>query len=135
MSDLNEKGDAVPLSPDEMLAPYFAAAQGAQTDDLSENLFARVLADAAAEQPKPAPQARPMGLVGWLAEIRDGLGGWSALAGISTAMVAGLWIGGTDPSWSTSLPLIGTEAAQSDSLTDDDLELLFPSYDSLLEGA
>ena len=129
MSDPKENDPKPDVIDDAALAPFFAAAEQARVDDLSDDLMARILADAAAQQETPQPEPRSLGVMGWFAEIRDGLGGWSALAGLGTAMVAGVWIGGTEPDWAGSLSLIGADTTVSDQLADEDLELIFPSYD------
>lgn len=51
--------------------------------------MARVLADAQAARPEPAPVRGP----GLLSRIGDLLGGWQGLGGLATATVAGLWFG------------------------------------------
>ena len=57
-------------------------------------LMARVLADADALQPRPAPVPKPRFWAGFMSAI----GGVPALAGLSTATLAGLWIGFVEPS-------------------------------------
>lgn len=61
----------------------------------SDALMARILADAAeavprAAAPAPTRTGSAAGGVSWLARL---LGGWSAVGGLATATVAGLWIG------------------------------------------
>jgi len=55
----------------------------------SDAVLARVLADALAAQAPMMRVARP----GWLAQLRDALGGWVAVGGLATAGVVGLTIG------------------------------------------
>ncbi|MFM2354694.1 MAG: hypothetical protein RLZZ528_430 [Pseudomonadota bacterium] len=92
---------------DEMLAGFFAQVrQGAA--DPSEALLARVLADAAAEMPKPRPMAAAAsGAVpaggGWFGSMLAGLGGWGGLGGLASAAVAGVWIGFSGQIGSTTL--------------------------------
>ena len=126
-----------PKTPDEfdadaLLSAAFAEAQAARPVDLPDDLTTRILADAAAVQAAPTP--RRLGLAGWLAEVRDGLGGWGALAGLGVATLAGVWIGVGDVSGSSLTNPAPTEAAAMEIWDEgaDDLELLFPSYDSLL---
>jgi hypothetical protein len=79
---------------DDDLDAFFAAAKtdGARP---SPALMARILQDAAAEQPRAAPTApRPRFT---LAALVAALGGGGALAGLATATVAGLWIGLAPP--------------------------------------
>lgn len=130
---------------DEILAQMAAAPLPA----VPPALAARILADAQDVQRQfdlqkgAAAKTARAGWRLWLAELRDGLGGWSALAGLSTAMIAGLWIGGSGAEWSRLLPLgaAGYQTDLSPDLTPDlspeeaaDLELLFPAYSTLIEG-
>ena len=81
---------------DDDLDDLFAAARKQATQP-SPALLARILADAAAEQPRapaPAGLARPRVR---LAALSAALGGGGALAGLATATVAGLWIGLAPP--------------------------------------
>lgn len=58
----------------------------------SDDLMARILADAEAYQPRPtvfaAAPNRP-----WWKTLFDEIGGWPSLAGLGTAAVIGVWIG------------------------------------------
>lgn len=82
------------------LDALFAQARARPPAAVPEALMARVLADAAAHLPAtppafaPAPAAPPPGL--W-ARVVAGLGGVGALAGMATAMVAGVWLGFAQP--------------------------------------
>lgn len=61
----------------------------------SDDLMARVLADAAALQPVPtAPRIEAPSL--W-ARALGSIGGWPALSGVAAAGIAGLWIGLAPP--------------------------------------
>ncbi|NKX43703.1 hypothetical protein [Roseicyclus persicicus] len=89
---------------DDGLESFFAAARGAGRP--SDDLVARVLADAAAVQgagraPAPAPLPRSGG---WFSGLAGALGGWPAVSGVTLAGVAGLVLGFTAPdlvdSWS-----------------------------------
>jgi hypothetical protein len=81
-----------------MLEHVFTAARNVSQAPPGDELMARVLADAAAEQPRsdtaPAtPRRRPMPRLN-LAAL---LGGWRGAAGLSAATLAGLWIGISPP--------------------------------------
>lgn len=79
------------------LDALLASARGADLAPSAE-LMDRVMADAAALQPRPAsvvrPVVAPVGWLGWLAGV---FGGGGALAGVSLAMVAGVAIGVVQP--------------------------------------
>ncbi|SMH33056.1 dihydroorotate dehydrogenase [Maritimibacter sp. HL-12] len=81
---------------DTALDAMFAAAR-AETPEPSAGLMARILADAenlqAARDRPPRPMARP----GPWARFVDGLGGWTTLAGLVTATLAGVWFGFVSP--------------------------------------
>lgn len=77
---------------DDDLDDLFAAAR-ATGPQPAPALMARILADAAAAQPR-VRAARPRFRLGALISA---LGGVSALAGMATAAVAGLWIGLAPP--------------------------------------
>ena len=59
----------------------------------SAALLARVLADAAAQQPAPVAAPRR----GIWRRLSGAVGGWPALAGLATATLAGVWIGYAAP--------------------------------------
>ena len=73
----------------------------------SAALTARILADAQAMQPRPQATAVPSrprpGVLAWLSDLAEGLGGGRAVAGLSLAGVAGLFLGVADPSALQSL--------------------------------
>ncbi len=85
---------------------WFSASRK-HTPDPSEDLLARVLSDAAMLQPEapgivttaPEPEPRPSI---WQ-QFTNAIGGWSGLAGLGTATVAGLWIGLSAPTTFTGL--------------------------------
>lgn len=82
---------------DTQLQSFFDAAQNAAPQP-SDALMARILADAqmhlpAAEQTVQIAQRQ----TGFFAGIVGLLGGWSAVAGLATATVAGVWIGFSAP--------------------------------------
>jgi hypothetical protein len=77
------------------LEDFFSTARR-QTVDAPPDLMTRVLLDAQAVQPRaktPVSAPRP----GFWAQLLAGIGGAPALAGLSTAMLAGLWIGFAQP--------------------------------------
>lgn len=75
------------------LDDLFAEARAAQIQ-ASTGLMARVLADAAAAQPRRVPAPRPRFT---LAALVTALGGLGGMAGLATAAVAGLWVGLAPP--------------------------------------
>lgn len=89
----NDRKDAPELD------DFFEAAR-AQTPEPDAAFLARVLADAEAAQTGFADPERPAmpapGRRGMMAAMRA-LGGWPAAAGLSTATLAGLWIGIAPP--------------------------------------
>ncbi len=77
-------------------------AQRAAHVAVPDTLMARILADAAREQPQPftfseAPQ-RPAPKAGFWALLADMFGGSGALAGLATAACAGIYLGAMQPS-------------------------------------
>lgn len=92
---------------------------------LPEALQARILADAAALQPRPPAAARAV-RQGWLATLADILGGSGALAGMAAAALAGLYIGVSQPA-----PLTALTSALWNETPLDSLDLL-PGVDALL---
>lgn len=66
----------------------------------SAGLMDRVLADALALQPGPAPLVRSVSAArpGWLSRLAAAFGGAPILAGVCASMVVGLAIGYLDPS-------------------------------------
>lgn len=89
------------------LVTFFAAAR-ASAPEPSAGLMARILAEAEAAQAeqaaaRKADPSRPR--AGRWRRGAQGLGGWPVLAGLATAGVAGVWIGGTLPA---TLPGLGS---------------------------
>lgn len=82
---------------DDDLDGLFAEAR-ADSPAPSPALMARILADAAAVQPRPAaaPPRRAVPRFG-LGAVLAALGGFGSLAGLASAAVAGLWIGLAPP--------------------------------------
>lgn len=109
------------------LDQMFAAASR-QRIDLPDGLTARILADAAALQPKAALRA-PVAVPprqGWFATLSGWLGGTGSLAGVSAAALAGLYLGVVQPS-----PVQALTALVAGNTTIDSLDLL-PASDGLL---
>ena len=127
-----------PLVPeDEALLDALFTDARADHSVVSDALTARILADADAVAQKPRPQQRDSfvrRLRAWGQDLFDGLGGWGAVAGLSTATIAGLWIGGSGLDMPTTLMPFSTELADELALGEDDLGLLFPGYFDLAEG-
>lgn len=117
---------------DKDLDQFFAAARESRPVP-STDLMARVLADAYEAQAIPEAAARSLApKQGWLggifAELSQALGGKGSLAGLGTAVVAGVWLGYSDPSgldWLTS-------AFLSDGLSD--VEMIYGDDLFLSEG-
>ncbi len=83
---------------------FFDAAQTQHTDP-SVDLMMRIAGDADAQLALDAPVASataPQRLGVW-ASVLAVVGGWSAIAGVSTAAVAGLWIGIATPTGVSAL--------------------------------
>ncbi len=87
----------------------------------SADLMARILADAEALQPKPAPVTAPP-RVGFWQNLRATLG-QAGVAGLASATLAGVWIGYAQP---VSLDAFSVQDAPLD------LVELIPSFDELL---
>lgn len=117
---------------DELDALFGAVA--ARTAPPSAALTARVLADAAALQPRPkslavqalAPVAGMRPRLGWFASLAGVFGGGGALAGMSLAAITGVFIGVAQPgavlTWAQTIS--GTATLESYDL--------LPSADQLL---
>ena len=92
----------------------------------SADLMARILADAVALQPKPRVScAVPVVQRGWLGRLADILGGGRALAGVTAAAAAGLYLGIAQPT-----PVLALTSLVSGTTTLDNLDLL-PSSTTL----
>jgi hypothetical protein len=94
----------------------------------SPDLMARVLADAEAHQPATPGLRRavPPPRQGLWAAMMAAIGGGAALAGLSTATVAGLWIGFAQP---TTLLNVTDSFLPTETLESVDL---LPSFDTIL---
>lgn len=118
------------------LEAFFDAAR-AEAPQPSEDLMARILADAAAEtahRAAPAPgarAARPAAKVlGFWDALVMALGGRGALAGLAGAMVAGLWLGVSQPAPIASL----AQQVAGDGTTLEQVDLI-PSFDNYMQQA
>ena len=111
------------------LDTLFAQARQAETA-VTDDLMARVLADAAREQARPAPGAARRRRPGPLDWVRALVGGWPALGGVLAAGLAGLWVGMAPPAGVESLvaDLFGTTQAVT-FLPEPDLSFLEDSSD------
>lgn len=79
-------------SNEDFLDDLFGVAQS-QTPEVSDDLMARVLADARAmQQVSVAPPKQT-----FLAGLFDMIGGWPSVGGLAMAGVAGLWFGVSPP--------------------------------------
>jgi hypothetical protein len=112
---------------DSDLDDIFAEARGA-TAAPSSDLMARILADAEAHQPAAAVlvRAAPPPRQGLWAAMLAAIGGGAALAGLSTATLAGLWIGFAQPT-----TLLDVTDAFLPVVTLESVDLL-PSFDTIL---
>lgn len=87
------------------LDALFDAARDARPSP-SDDLMARIIADAESNQPVLEPhRARPPSFFG---QVLDALGGWPALGGLVTAAATGVYIGFVQPD------LLGGEALLSE---------------------
>ncbi len=110
---------------DHDLDDLFAAAR-AEVAQPSPVLMARILADAAAVQPRRSVPVRArFRLGGWIAA----LGGTGALAGLATATFAGLWIGLAPPAAVDDFAATLWAPAAGDSLD------LFPDLEGMIDDA
>lgn len=79
------------------LKSFFDAAHS-NAPQPSDDLMARILADAALHQPVPTqPMTHTPVRPGLRERVLGVLGGWRAVAGLATATVAGVWIGFAAP--------------------------------------
>ena len=74
------------------LEAAFDAARSSRPEP-SPDLMARVLADAQAVQAEQRPAPAAPAPRGYLRQFLEALGGWPAVAGLSAAGVAGVWLG------------------------------------------
>lgn len=117
----------------EGLSPFFEAAQvdGRDARAPSDDLMARILADAAAEQPAPAaavvaPVRRRPDILG---SILAALGGWPAAAGLAAIAGVGVLVGYSPPD-ALMGALDGTALLGT---TDDSVGWMLADYDAFLD--
>lgn len=96
----------------DMLDDLFARTRGIEPVP-SNDLMARVIADADAVQ--PAQALAPAAGAGLWARMLDAIGGWPAVSGLAAATVAGIWVGVAPPSGVEDLTaaMIGDEVSIS----------------------
>lgn len=109
---MTEKTDPNELN----LEALFTEAQE-QTPDLTGDLRARILADAARLQAVKEMHAPYVTRPGLVSQLLKSVGGWSGLGGLAMAAVAGLWIGFANPT------LVSPDVSDIDvaEVSDDDL--------------
>jgi hypothetical protein len=101
------------------------------TVEPSANLIARVMADAdavAGEREFVTHLNAETAPLGRLAAFLRGIGGWPAVAGMSAATVAGVWIGYAPPD-----ALNGISDAYLAGVTGFGIEDFVPSYDAMFD--
>lgn len=112
---------------DSDLDDLFAVAQR-QPVSVSSDLMARVMADAEAHLPRAAVVTRaPVARVSLWSSILTALGGAGALAGLSTATLAGVWIGFAQPTAVSSF----TDVLWADDAIYETVDVL-PAFDDFL---
>ena len=77
---MTEKNDM-----DALLNDLFAEAKDAPEAQVSDDVMARMLAEAEAHQPQPAAMAAPVAERGFLASLFETLGGWQGTGGLIAA--------------------------------------------------
>ena len=112
---------------DSDLDDLFAVAQR-QPAPVSSSLMARVIADADAHLPRASglPQTAAPGIGLW-SRVLMALGGAGALAGFSTATLAGVWIGFAQPAAVSAV----TDVLWTDGATYETVDVL-PAFDDFL---
>ena len=113
------------MTKDDDLDALFAVA-AAERVVPSDDLFARILADADAAQPGTALARSAPRHQGWLASLADWFGGGMSLAGMSAAALTGLYLGVAQPAQLATLTELVTGNTTLDSLD------LLPSTGTLL---
>jgi hypothetical protein len=93
---------------------------------VSDDLMARILADAQRVQPVPQPFGRPMPArkAGFWHELTDFFGGRGVVAGLASVACAGIYLGAVQPTFVSALILTNT-------ISVDQLDYM-PSIDVLL---
>ena len=98
---------------DTLLDDLFAQARQVSVQP-PEDLVARIMADAAAQQ-QASDMVQSAPSVGLFSRLLETLGGWPAVSGLAAATVAGVWIGVAPPSSveAVTAPLLGESVAVS----------------------
>jgi len=86
-----------PKIPQDDPEALFAAARTEAAQPAPTSLMARIEADALAQLPVPRAYAQAPAATGF-AGVLAALGGWPAMGGFATAVLAGFWIGFASPS-------------------------------------
>lgn len=100
----------------------------------SEALWAQVLADSEASMAPPLPlvkQSPPR--IGLLAGLIAAIGGWPGMAGLTTAIVAGVWIGVSNPEQLNAWAEAGLLPVASSSYQLEDFEPDYHGLSALLD--
>ena len=107
------------------------SAAASSAPEPSEALLARIMADADSvlAEHRAVEGSAPGRARGWFGGFVDVIGGWPAIAGLATAMVAGIWIGYAQPGYVSG---IADEALTVG--TSYDLGDLMAAYDTVLVG-
>jgi hypothetical protein len=99
--------------------------EAAKPAQVSDDLMARILADAERVQPAPRPFVRPMPTTrGFWGSLSDMFGGTGVLAGLATVACAGIYLGAAQPTFISAL-------LQTNSISLEQLDYM-PSIDMLL---
>lgn len=110
------------------LVPFFAAAEAEAVPGVPDDLMARILADAAAAQPRPVEAVvRPA--PGLIETFLAALGGWPAAAGLAVVAGMGVFVGYSPPD-------VLTNAFEATSLLgsfEDGTGSMLAGYDAFLE--
>ncbi|WP_095590312.1 hypothetical protein [Actibacterium ureilyticum] len=109
---------------DDILNAYFAEMR-ADAPVPSQDLLARIVADAEREQPKAAPKAAAPGGGRVLSWWRDLPGRMALAGGLTAATVAGVWIGYSPPA---TLDLLNVSFLDADQRLTEQMTLELDSY-------
>lgn len=109
------------ITDDQALDAFFDAMKTHEVAP-SDRLVAAILDDAAQHQPQapdlpPARSPYPAPRRSRLRDVLDAIGGWPAMAGMTTAAIAGLWLGLAAPTGLETLSgglILSSDASLSD---------------------